>query len=201
MGMGGATVLHVRPVATDRELLERVRSGDPTAFGELWERHEPDARSFARYLTRSPHETDDVVAEAFAKVLRAIHRGHGPTESFKPYLMTAIRRTWWRRTEHRPALPLDDDGSDGPAAWPDDAEWALAGEELDGAAGRALRRLSPRWQQVLWYTEIEGRSSAEVGELLGLSPNAAAALIGRARDGLRRAYEREAGGAVREVAA
>ena len=198
MDIGGAVLVGSRPVATDRELLERVRSGEPTAFGVLWERYEPEARAFARYLTRSPHETDDVVAEAFAKVLRAIHRGHGPTESFKPYLMTAIRRTWWRRTEHRPDVSLDDDGLDGPPAPEDGIEAELAGEELDGAAGRALRSLSPRWQKVLWHTEIEGRSSAEVGELLGLSPNAAAALIGRARDGLRRAYEREV---VRPVAA
>src|SRR5687768_6515047 len=110
--MGGATLLASRDVS-DRELLARVRAGDPSAFGELWERHEPEARAFARYLTRSPHESDDVVAEAFAKVLRAIHGGAGPTETFRPYLMTAIRRTWWRRTEQRPAIPLDEDGTDG----------------------------------------------------------------------------------------
>jgi len=185
--MGGMTFV-TRQHLSDRELLARVRGGDPTAFGDLWERHEPDARAFARYLTRSPHESDDVVAEAFAKVLRAIHGGAGPTEAFRPYLMTAIRRTWWRRTEQRPAIPLDDDGSDGPPMIHSTIDWELADEEFEGAAGRALRSLSPRWQTVLWHTEIEGRSSAEVGEILGISPNAAAALIGRARDGLRRAY-------------
>ena len=185
--MGGMTFVTTQHLS-DSELVARVRGGDPTAFGDLWERHEPDARAFARYLTRSPHESDDVVAEAFAKVLRAIHGGAGPTEAFRPYLMTAIRRTWWRRTEQRPAIPLDDDGSDGPPMIHSTIDWELADEEFDGAAGRALRSLSPRWQTVLWHTEIEGRSSAVVGEILGISPNAAAALIGRARDGLRRAY-------------
>jgi RNA polymerase sigma factor (sigma-70 family) len=193
--MGGTTLERAAPEATDGELLARVRGGEQSAFAELWARYEPDARSFARYLTRSPHETDDVVAEAFAKVLRAIHGGAGPTENFKPYLMTAIRRTWWRRTEQRPDIPLDD-GNDVRPPGSATVEQELADEEFDGAAGRALRSLSPRWQTVLWHTEIEGRSSAEVGELLGLSPNAAAALIGRAREGLRRAYLREVEGPI-----
>ena len=39
-----------------------------------------------------------------------------------------------------------------------------------------------------WRTEVEGRSPAEVGPLLGLAPNAVAALAYRAREGLRQAY-------------
>ena len=41
---------------------------------------------------------------------------------------------------------------------------------------------------MLWHTEVEGRSPAEVGPLLGLAPNAVAALAYRAREGLRQAY-------------
>src|SRR4051794_11532303 len=123
MAMGGTTSAVTRADLSDRELLDQVRGGDPLAFAELWGRHEPHARAFARYLPRSPHECDDVVAEAFAKVLRAIHGGAGPTEAFRPYLMTAIRRTWWRRTEQRPAVPLDDDGTDGPPMLHSTIDW------------------------------------------------------------------------------
>jgi RNA polymerase sigma factor (sigma-70 family) len=187
--MGGTTLVSRSSAsATDRELLERVRAGDPSAYGELWARHEPEARAFALYLSRSPHETDDVVAEAFAKVLRAIQHGAGPTEAFKAYLMTAIRRTWWRRAGHRHELSLDEDGSGDAGAPAVTFDPDVVDDAFDGAAGRALRSLTPRWQTVLVLTEIEGRSSAEVGGVLGLSPNAAAALIGRAREGLRRAY-------------
>jgi RNA polymerase sigma factor (sigma-70 family) len=175
-------------VLDDSQILAQVRNGDTAAFGLLWRRYEPDARAVARYLTRSSHEVDDVVAEAFAKVLRAIQGGAGPTESFRLYLLTAVRRTSWRRNEQRAAVTLDDD----------EATWLtpMAVEDIggeangfEGAIAEAFRSLAPRWQTVLWHTEIVGRSSAEVGELLGLSPNAAAALIGRARAGLRHAYE------------
>ena len=196
--MGGA--LLVRPVeTTDAELLEQVRSGDVDAFGRLWERHEPDARAFARFLTHSGDEADDVVAEAFAKVLRAIHGGHGPTESFRPYLMTAIRRTWWRRTERQPReTPLEEDATFRTMGEVDELPWDDA---FDGEVARAFQRLAPRWQRVLWLAEVQGRTSAEIGAELGLSPNAAAALIGRAREGLRRAYLLESGATPVTVAA
>jgi RNA polymerase sigma factor (sigma-70 family) len=181
--MGGMTPVRSDRELTDDQLLARVRAGDRGAFGELWRRHEPDARAFARHLTHSNHEADDVVAEAFAKVLRAIHGGAGPTEAFRPYLRTAVRRTWWRRSTVRPLAALDEDDRVA-APVPDDVGF-------DGAACRAFRRLNPRWQTVLWLADIQGRSSAEVGTALGLSPNAAAALIGRAREGLRRAYDDE----------
>jgi DNA-directed RNA polymerase specialized sigma24 family protein len=59
---------------------------------------------------------------------------------------------------------------------------------LDGDLARAFQGLSPRWQTVLWMAEVQGRTTAEIGAHLGLSANAAAALLIRAREGLRRAY-------------
>jgi RNA polymerase sigma factor (sigma-70 family) len=172
---------------SDALLLERVRAGDSGAYGELYVRHEPAATSLARYLTRSNHEADDVVADAFARVLRAIKGGAGPTESFRPYLLTAVRRTVWRHSEESNHHRL--------AASEDEAELLdlrLAVEPEDrtdeGIILRAFQELPERWQLVLWHTEIEGQPPAAVAPLLGLSPNATAALAVRAREGLRQAF-------------
>jgi hypothetical protein len=43
---------------------------------------------------------------------------------------------------------------------------------------------------VLWHTEVEDESPAEIAPLLGLRPNGVAALAYRAREGLRQAYLR-----------
>jgi RNA polymerase sigma factor (sigma-70 family) len=181
--MGGALLVRTLD-EPDHELLARVRSGDRSAYGLLWERYEAEARASARFLTRSRDEADDVVAEAFARVLRAIHGGAGPTEAFRPYLMTALRRTAWRRQEAR-RMESRLDGDTGLATDDEPPPEAIA---LDGEMARAFSCLSPRWQTVLWMAEVEGRTTAEIGAHLGLSANAAAALLGRARDGLRRAY-------------
>jgi RNA polymerase sigma factor (sigma-70 family) len=171
----------------DADLLLRVRAGDRDAYGDLYLRHEPAATSLARYLTRSNHEADDVVADAFARVLRAIKGGAGPTEAFRPYLLTAVRRTVWRHAEEKNHTRL--------AATEDEAELLdlrLAVEPEDrtdeGIILRAFQELPERWQLVLWHTEIEGQPPAAVAPLLGLSPNATAALAVRAREGLRQAF-------------
>ena len=54
--------------------------------------------------------------------------------------------------------------------------------------GEALQALPERWRTVLWLTEVEGMSPAEVSERIGIKPNAVAALAYRARKGLREAY-------------
>ena len=44
---------------------------------------------------------------------------------------------------------------------------------------------------MLWHTEVEQETPAEVAPLLGLTPNGVAALAYRAREGLRQAYLQE----------
>lgn len=51
-----------------------------------------------------------------------------------------------------------------------------------------LGGLPERWRNALWYSEVEQLTSSEVAGVLGISPNAAAALTYRAREGLRRAW-------------
>ena len=172
---------------SDADLLARVRAGDRDAYGELWVRHEPAASSLARYLTRSNHDADDVVADAFARVLRAIDGGAGPTEAFRPYLLTAVRRTAWRRSEDtaRHRLGAEEDEADRL-----DLRLTVDAEDRtdEGLVLQAFQGLPERWQLVLWHTEIEGQPPAAVAPLLGLSANATAALAVRAREGLRQSY-------------
>ena len=55
-------------------------------------------------------------------------------------------------------------------------------------AARAFQQLPARWRDILWQTEVEGASPAEIAPSLGLTPNAVAVLAHRAREGLRRLY-------------
>jgi len=52
----------------------------------------------------------------------------------------------------------------------------------------AFRRLSGRWRAVLWYLEVENMSMVQAAGMLGMQPNAVAALAFRAREALRIAY-------------
>lgn len=172
-------------VPSDAVLIAAVRSGDVDAYGELFARHVAAARRLARSLTRDG-EADDLVSEAFAKVLVVLQRGDGPDTALRPYLLTSLRRL---HVDHVRALartrPTDDIAAyDAGEAFRDTA---VAGFER-GAAARAFVSLPERWQLVLWHLEVEGQKPADIAPLLGISPNSVSALAYRAREGLRQAF-------------
>jgi RNA polymerase sigma factor (sigma-70 family) len=176
---------------SDAELIEAVRAGTVQAYGQLYARHVNAARNLARQLSRSPIEADDLVSDAFAKVLTSLCAGGGPESAFRAYLLTALRHTAYDKTRRDRKLELADDmeavaGTDRVTGLP--SYDAVMVELEQSLAARAFASLPERWQTVLWHTEIEGQPPAEVAPLLGLTSNGVAALAYRAREGLRKAY-------------
>lgn len=171
--------------AGDAELISAVRDGDTAAYGLLFERHVDAARRLARQLV-PPADADDLVAEAFTKVLAVLQRGGGPDLAFRAYLLTSIRRLQVDRARAGARLTPTDDlfTLDTGEEFQDTA---VAGFE-NAAVARAFASLPERWQQVLWHTEVEGQKPAEVAPLLGMSANSVSALAYRAREGLRQAF-------------
>lgn len=168
----------------DADLVVRTRSGDRAAFGELWRRHHRSGLVVARSITSSL-DPDDLVQEAFTRIYRTILAGGGPTGSFRAYLFTSIRNTaaTWGRAARATSIEelhaLED---------PATTEEATA-QALDRSlTHQAFRSLPTRWQEVLWYSEIEQMKPAEIAPLLGLRPTAVAQLAFRAREGLREAW-------------
>ncbi len=168
----------------DAHLLLLVRAGVTAAYGALYARHAAGARRFAWRLTSSSTSADDLVADAFAAVLAAIGRGHGPHDGFQAYLFTAVRRhaqRGWARN-----LPVP--GGLDPTTLARRENLVESDDAPDEVALAALEQLPPRWRGALRMIEIEGRPLAEVADTLGLSPNATSALAYRARRGLREVY-------------
>jgi RNA polymerase sigma factor (sigma-70 family) len=171
---------------TDAELIARTRTGDMTAYDELYRRHIDGAQRVARIVTGSADEAQDVVSEAFTRVLDRLQHGGGPDSELGPYLNTIVRRLAIDRyrASRRDGLPADPTlfevmpEADDPISRSTDRELVR----------RAFETLPERWQQVLWHTEIEGRTAAALAPSLGSTPNAVAALAYRAREGLRQAY-------------
>ncbi|MGW5051495.1 sigma-70 family RNA polymerase sigma factor [Actinokineospora sp. NPDC004072] len=181
-------------IAPDDEwLINAVRDGNVAAYGELYVRHVGAAYNLARQLTRSVIEVDDLVSEAFSKVLSSLQVGRGPDSAFRAYLLTALRHTAYDKTRKDRQVELTEDVTTAVNPVLVSVQFndtASAGLEKELAA-KAFARLPERWQTVLWLTEIESRSPAEVGPKLGLTANGVAALAYRAREGLRQAYLQE----------
>ncbi|HET7355829.1 MAG TPA: sigma-70 family RNA polymerase sigma factor [Nocardioidaceae bacterium] len=170
---------------SDAELISRVRGGDVAAYGELFSRHVQAATRLARQLVRGP-DADDLVSDAFAKVLGVLQAGGGPDVAFRAYLLTAVRRLQVDRVRAGSRLQTSDDMSQFDPGIPFQ-DTAVSGFE-SGAAARAFASLPERWQLVLWHLEVEGQKPADIAPLLGMSPNSVSALAYRAREGLRQAF-------------
>ncbi|MFJ7151297.1 sigma-70 family RNA polymerase sigma factor [Streptomyces sp. NPDC100445] len=188
-----------RPPA-DGELIGRMRSGDDSAYEELYRRHADAVRRYARGCCRDAHTADDLTAEVFARMLQAVRGGSGPQHAVRAYLLTSVRRVaaHWARSARREQL-VDDfaafaqqaarsteapgDGTVAPGA-----DVRALHEAEQSMAMRAFRSLPERWQAVLWHTEVEDESPSEVAVLFGLDANGTRVLASRAREGLRQAY-------------
>lgn len=174
---------------SDADLITATRSGDSAAFGQLYARHVLAARRLARTLANSNADADDLVAEVFAKMLDKLKSGGGPDAAFRTYLLTSVRNTFYDRLRRNQKITVTDDVAKHDPGIPF-VDTAVEGLERSLAA-RAFAKLPERWQVVLWHTEVEGESAAEVAPLLGLTPNGVSALAYRARERLRQAYLQE----------
>jgi RNA polymerase sigma factor (sigma-70 family) len=182
-----------------------VGDEDGRSYEDLYVEHAPAARAVA--LSMVPRDVaDDIVAEAFTRVLKAIRAGGGPGLAFRAYLLTAVRNTAndWLRASRR-VTAVGDVENDLEDRVPEE-NLGLArlsrGPEAEAEArieaqlvARAFSKLPARWQAVLWQLEVEARAPAAVAPGFGLSANGVSALAVRAREGLRQAYLAEHVGA------
>lgn len=170
----------------DHALLTRARDGDGEAFEALYRRHHRAATRAAHSYSSRSQLAEDAVQEAFLRILRATQEGGGPQTEFRAYLATTVRHViaGWTRGERTIAS--------------DDLE-LLAGEDTRDSTTpesrlrwhlltKAFKSLPTRWQEALWLGEVEGVEPAELAERWNMTPNSAAALTYRAREGLRTAW-------------
>ena len=170
---------------SDDELVALVRDGETAAYAELWSRHSGAAYAVARAFTTL--DADDVTAEAFTRILAAIRGGGGPTMGFRAYLLTSTRnvaREWGGRHGRVDTVDLSETAD---IDEPEVEDTTLAAIE-SGTTASAFRSLPTRWQEALWYSEVEKMRPRQFAPLLGLSANAASALVIRARNGFRDAW-------------
>jgi RNA polymerase sigma factor (sigma-70 family) len=170
---------------SDLELLSRARRGDSSAATELYTRHASAARRLAASYPRAG-DPDDLVNEAFERVLGALSRGAGPNEAFRAYLFVTLRRIAAEQAARSRDEPIAE------VLAPVEAWTAAQGPAFDEADRQivltAYQSLPDRQQEVLWHTAVEGRPPRDLASVLGVSANAVAALASRARERLREAY-------------
>ena len=163
-------------------LAQRPRSD--RAFERLYKRHVGDVYRYALAVMRNPTDAEDVTQTTFLNAYRAyVEKGSRPEKPQNWLIAIAhnVCRQRFRQSARRPAeVSFEDDIADTIA---DDE--APSGEDIR----RALSHLAFNQRAALVMRELEGRSYAEIGEILEVSTSAVETLIFRARRALREQLE------------
>jgi RNA polymerase sigma-70 factor (ECF subfamily) len=168
---------------TDAELLARLRAGDSTAVGGIFERYEQPVFRYLLGVLKDRHAAEDVLQDTFVLVLRKADAAAG--ESF---------RGWLFAVAHQQALLFRRKGKRVPAAVAGAGLIELMGGESDPAAAAAgrdaaaavrglLAQLPEPQQEVIRLRLFDGLKFREVADRLGCPLNTA---LARMHDGLNR---------------
>jgi RNA polymerase sigma-70 factor, ECF subfamily len=216
VGPHDAAVVQDDAVGSDDDaLVARLRAGDEDAFRELLDRYDAPLRRVARTYVATDSAADEVVADTWLGVLKGIDRFE-QRSSLKTWIfriLMNIART--RGTRDKRSIPFsslgpeDDDaptiaperfqGPDGrypghwaafPTRWHDHPEVRAVGHETLAVVQDALEMLPPAQQEVVRLRDLEGWTSAEVCNALGLTETNQRVLLHRGRAKLRAALER-----------
>jgi RNA polymerase sigma-70 factor, ECF subfamily len=164
--------------------------------------HLDAAYRFARWLTRSPGDADDLVQEAFLRAFRAFGSLRGG--DVKAWLLTIVRNchaTALRQRRATVPLPHEPDeqfGCGALAAPADPASASLAADE-QRTLERLIAALPQEQRSVLLLRELEELSYREIAAVTGVPIGTVMSRLARARAALRVSYLEESPGEPRAV--
>jgi RNA polymerase sigma-70 factor, ECF subfamily len=201
----------------DAALVEALRAGDEGAFGWLLDTYHGALHRTARMYVATDAQADEVVQETWLAVLKGVDRFE-QRSSLKTWLyriLMNIART--RGVRESRSIPFSsasgalDDGaqptfdadrfrppSDAewpghwvsfPADWEHEPESRVVARETLALVETAIEELPPAQREVLTLRDVEGWTSAEVCNALGLSETNQRVLLHRGRAKIRNALE------------
>jgi RNA polymerase sigma-70 factor (ECF subfamily) len=171
--------------AEERGLVVRVQQGDTEAFDALVRRYVRRAHAIARRLMQNPADAEDLVQDAFLRALERIgtfdaRRAFGPW-FFRLLVNTGLdthRKAKVRRTE-----PED---LEAPSKEPTPLQ-SVEREEIRRRFDAALAVLPPRQRLIVWAYEVDGLSTEEIADELGVSQGTVRSHLHHGRHALRAA--------------
>lgn len=205
------------PTPQERELLERLRAGDESAFDELVRMYSPSLLRVALMYVPSRAVAEEVVQETWLGLLNGLDRFEGRS-SLKTYLFRILvnrartRGERERRTvpfatlaaseaggDFDPVdadrfLPADHDRYPGhwatpPRRWDTDPVQALQSAETLALVKAAIATLPEAQRTVITLRDLEGWSAEETRNALEISETNQRVLLHRARSKVRAALE------------
>ena len=174
-------------LAPDSDLIDRARAGDERAFRDIVERYESQVAATVVGMLGPGHEAEDVGQETFIRLYRSLERFRGES-SLGTYVtriainlsLTALKRR--KRWTSRFVRQDDRERGFPEASWDPRAD--LDREETACTVRAAVERLAPNHRAVVVLRLIDGYSTRETAEILGIPAGTVMSRLARAMDRL-----------------
>jgi RNA polymerase sigma-70 factor, ECF subfamily len=188
---------------TDAEIVRRVQAGESALFEALMRRHNQRVYRVARAVVKDESDVEDVMQQAYVNAFTHLKQFEERSQ-FSTWLTRIVlheafnRRRKAKRSESRAPVEsyLDDDRGDfmdrfeSPIADPERQAYA---QELTRVLEAAVDTLPETYRMVFMLRDVEGLSTQETGDDLGLRAEAVKTRLHRARAMIRRAVTAQIG--------
>jgi len=175
----------------EQRLVAKAQAGDRLAFEELVRIHADRLYGVVLRLCATPHEAEEVTQETFIRAWRAIARFDGRSQLFTWLYRIGVNEAK-RRLERGEGALRTVSLEESPGDPPDLSEAPEAHAERDAlraALERAVRALPLAYRAPLVLRDIEGLTTGEAAQILGISEAALKSRLHRARALVRDALE------------
>jgi RNA polymerase sigma-70 factor (ECF subfamily) len=181
-------------VSSELGLVTAAKKGDLEAFSELVKRYDRNVFRIAQHITHNEEDAQDVVQEAFLKAYQNLEQFQGNSKFYTWLVRIAVNEALMklRRRRSDKTVSLDEDVVTDEGTMPREvADWSPNPEQLYGQSElgdilkKTIQGLPPGFRTVFVLRDVEGLSTEETAEMLGLSVPAVKSRLLRARLQLR----------------
>jgi RNA polymerase sigma-70 factor (ECF subfamily) len=181
-------------VSSELGLVLAAKKGDLEAFSELVKRYDRNIFRIAQHITHNEEDAQDVVQEAFLKAYQNLEQFQGNSKFYTWLVRIAVNEALMklRRRRSDKTVSLDEDVVTEEGSMPREvADWSPNPEQLYGQSElgdilkKTIQGLPPGFRTVFVLRDVEGLSTEETAEMLGLSIPAVKSRLLRARLQLR----------------
>jgi len=172
---------------SDEDIVSRILEGDSVLFEVLMRRHNERVFRAARAILRDDREAEDVMQEAYVSAYAHLNQFDGRAR-FSTWLtkiavyeaLARVRRKG--RYESMDEAPLE---AFMPIQSSPDPERQTFGHELGRLIESAVDELGDGYREVFMLRQVEGMSTAETAEVLGVSEDVVKTRFSRARHAIQ----------------
>lgn len=174
------------------ELIEKAKAGDKIALAQLVSKYEKTVYSFAFKICRNKDKAEHTMQETFLSVIKSLYQFDGKSK-FSTWLYRIVVNhclMMARSDPHKDKFYSTDDDElsfEEPEVkhWADIPEERVLNDELKQLMDEAISKLPPDYKIVFLLRDVEGLSTQETADTLGLTVPAVKSRLHRARLFLR----------------